>query len=156
MTNPDYMAPCGLYCGVCAIMRANQNNDEKFKEILVGVYKGKLAGSENLSAKDIYCEGCLSDKRFMYCEKCDIRDCAKEKGITGCHECGDFPCKMINQFLMPVGKKVILRAVPHRRISGSEQWVRDEEARYICPSCNHKLFRGARRCNKCKTEIDLD
>ena len=30
---------------------------------------------------------------------------------------------------MPVGKKVILRAVPYRREHGTEKWVCDEEAR---------------------------
>jgi len=154
--NPCYLAPCGLYCGVCAILSASKNNDQKFKERLVNVYKGKLDGSENLSAKDIYCEGCLSDKLFMYCEKCDIRDCTKEKGLTGCHECSDFPCRLITEFPLPVGKKVILRGVPHRGNFGTEKWVADEEARYLCPACNNKLFRGAKRCNKCKSEVDLD
>jgi len=57
---------------------------------------------------------------------------------------------------MPVGKKVILRAIPHWRSVGTEKWVEDEEARYLCPSCGHKLFRGAKQCNKCKTSVDLD
>ena len=154
--DPNYLAPCGLYCGVCAIMYAARNNDEKFKERLVGVYKGKLPGSADLSAKDIYCEGCLSDVKFRYCEKCEIRDCTKKKGYTGCHQCADFPCGVINDFPVPAGKKVILRGIPHWRLVGTERWVADEEARYMCPSCGNKLFRGAKRCNKCKSEVDLD
>jgi hypothetical protein len=57
---------------------------------------------------------------------------------------------------MPVGKKVILRAIPYWREHGTEKYVRDEEARYICSGCGHKLFRGAKRCNKCKVALDLD
>jgi len=57
---------------------------------------------------------------------------------------------------MPVGKKVILRAIPHWRKWGAEKWVLDEEDRYICPACGHKIFRGAKRCNKCKVLVDLD
>jgi Protein of unknown function (DUF3795) len=153
---PEYLAPCGLYCGVCAILYATQENDMKFKERLVGLYKGRLPQSENLSVKDIRCKGCLSDEPFTYCRKCDIKDCAAGKGYSGCHECGDFPCDLIEDFPMPVGKRVILRAVPHRRGMGTEKWVEDEEGRYHCPSCGHKLFRGAKRCNMCKAEVDLD
>ena len=57
---------------------------------------------------------------------------------------------------MPVGKKVIMRAIPYWRKWGTEKWVKDEEARYLCPDCGHMLFRGAKRCNKCKVEVDLD
>ena len=57
---------------------------------------------------------------------------------------------------MPVGKKVIMRAVPHWREVGTEQWVADEEARYVCPSCGAELFRGAKRCRQCKEPVDAD
>ncbi|VEN72840.1 conserved hypothetical protein [Candidatus Desulfarcum epimagneticum] len=160
--NPDFVSPCGLYCGVCAIYMAHQDDNQKFKELLVGVYrgeapgKGALPGAETLSADDIRCRGCLSDERFMHCRQCEIRDCAMEKGHAGCWECGDFPCGHIENFPMTVGKKVILRCVPHCREVGVEKWIEDEEARYVCPECGSKLFRGAGRCNACKTPVDPD
>ena len=52
---------------------------------------------------------------------------------------------------MPVGKKVIMRAIPYWREHGTEKWVRDEESRFGCPGCGHQLFRGAKRCNECPT-----
>lgn len=154
--NPDYIAPCGLYCGVCGILYATLDDNLKFKERLFGVYKGTLPGSENLSAQDIYCRGCLSDEPFGYCAQCSIKDCTKKKGYTGCHECKDFPCTLIEEFPMPVGKKVIMRAIPYWREWGTKRWITDEEARYTCPECGHRLFRGAKRCNRCKTPVDLD
>ncbi len=160
--NPDLLAPCGLYCGVCAIYIAYRDNNRKLKERLVDLYKGRVPGkgtlpnSENLSIEDIKCRGCLSDKLFYYCRQCEIRDCVQEKGYSGCHECDEFPCQYIESFPMTVGKKVTLRAVPYRRKFGTEKWIRDEEARYICPYCGNKVFRGATRCNKCKAELDLD
>jgi hypothetical protein len=160
--NPDLVAPCGLYCGVCAIRIAGRDNNEKFKERLVAVYKGKVAGKgtlpncENLTSADIQCDGCLSENRFLHCEQCEIRDCAREKGYAGCHECDEFPCRHIEDFPMTIGKKVILRAVPYWRKFGTEKWIQDEEARYVCPGCGNKVFRGAARCNRCKSELDLD
>jgi hypothetical protein len=160
--NPDFVSPCGLYCGVCAIYIAHRDNNIKLKERLVNLYKGGTAGkgtlpnSEALSIEDIRCRGCLSDEQFMHCRQCEIRNCTKEKGYTGCHQCNEFPCHHIDNFSMVVGKKVILRAVPYRREFGTEKWIRDEEARYICPECGNRVFRGAMKCNKCKVQLDLD
>ena len=160
--NPDFAAPCGLYCGVCAIHIADRDDNPKLKERLVGLYKGGIPGkgtlpnSENLSTDDIKCQGCMSDVRFMHCDQCRIRDCAEEKGITGCHQCDDFPCPQIENFPMTVGKKVILRCVPYRRKFGTAKWIADEEDRYHCPQCGNKVFRGAIKCNQCKTSLDLD
>ena len=154
--NKNFLASCGLYCGVCAVYYATRDNNQKFKEKLVGVYKGSIPGSENLSAEDIHCEGCHSEKPFLFCQACPIKDCSKKKGFAGCHECEDFPCEMIEAFPVPVGKKVILRAIPYWKEDGTEKWVKDEEARYLCPDCGHKVFRGAKRCNSCKVPVDLD
>jgi len=160
--NSDFIAPCGLYCGVCAVYIAHRDDNRKLKEGLVNVYQGKADGkgglpdSENLSVEDIQCRGCLSEEPFAYCLHCDIRNCTQEKGYAGCHECNEFPCQHIENFPMSVGKKVILRAIPHWREVGTEKWIQDEEARYICPECGNKLFRGVMQCNKCKVKLDLD
>jgi len=143
------LAPCGLYCGVCAVLIAHRDDNMKFKERLTGVYG--LTDPEQ-----IRCKGCLSEERFILCESCLIRDCVEEKGIEGCHECDDFPCEYIDQFPIEVGKRVIMRAVPYRREVGTEKWVEDEEKRYLCPHCGYVLFRGAKRCRNCKAEVDLD
>jgi hypothetical protein len=160
--NQDFIAPCGLYCGVCAIYIAHRDNNQTFKERLVNLFKGgvpgkgKLPNSENLTIEDMKCRGCLSGELFMHCQQCEIRACTIEKGYTGCHQCGEFPCQHIQDFPMTVGKKVILRTIPYWREVGSEKWIQDEEARYICPECGNKLFRGVVKCNKCGVELDLD
>ena len=153
---PEFLAPCGLYCGVCAVYYATRDKNTKFKERIVGVYKGKLAACDNLTAEDVSCLGCLSENVFPFCRKCAIKDCALEKGYSGCHECDDFPCALTKAFPLPVGKKVMSRAIPYWREHGTEKWVRDEEARYVCPECGNMLFRGVVRCNRCKTAVDLD
>ena len=57
---------------------------------------------------------------------------------------------------MTVGKKVILQAVSYRRKVGTEKWVQDEAARYVCPECGNTVFRGVVTCNRCKVKLDLD
>jgi hypothetical protein len=162
-TDPALLGPCGLSCGICAVYMADRDNNIKFKERLVALYSGKIEGKGKLPSKsagltvdDIKCSGCLSDNVFIYCQKCKIKECTKAKGYTGCHECNEFPCDHIENFPMNVGKKVILRAIPHLKKVGTKKFIKDEEARYICPECGNKIFRGAGRCNKCKISLDLD
>jgi hypothetical protein len=147
-TKKELAAPCGLYCGVCGILVAHRDNNLKFKERLTQVY--------NVGVDEIKCEGCLSDEPFFYCQTCAIKTCTADKGIAGCHQCVDFPCSYIDDFPLPVGKKVILRAIPFWREHGTEKWMEEEEKRYLCPHCGYKLFRGAQRCRNCKEPVDLD
>ena len=154
--DPDFVSPCGLYCGVCGVHYASRDSNEKFMEKLLNVYKGKISGLDDLTTKDLYCKGCLSDNPNVFCKVCAIRDCTQEKGYQGCHECNAWPCEHIENFPMPVGKKVIMRVIPYWREHGTEKFIQDEEARYVCPECGHQIFRGAKRCNKCRTAIDLD
>lgn len=144
----EWCAPCGLYCGVCAILIADRDDNQKFKERLTTVY--------DVGAEEIHCKGCLSDDLFLYCRVCPIRDCVERKGLMGCHQCGEFPCDYIENFPLPVGKKVILRSIPAWRELGTERWVGEETERYHCPECGYPLFRGARRCRRCKTQVDVD
>ena len=150
--NKDLLAPCGLYCGVCAVYIAHRDNNTKFKEKLVKVYQPITK-----SLDDVRCTGCLS-KGFVfgYCQTCPIKSCVREKEIEGCFQCEEWPCKIIKRFPIPVGKKVIMRAIPEWRELGTEKWVRKEESRYHCPECNNPLFRGAKRCNKCGNSVDID
>jgi predicted RNA-binding Zn-ribbon protein involved in translation (DUF1610 family) len=148
MIQTELLAPCGLYCGVCGIYQADRDNNQKLKE--------KLAGAYGLTPEQISCSGCLSDHKFVYCQTCGIRSCVLAKGMEGCHQCNDFPCSLIEAFPVPVGKKVILRSVPERKILGTDQWVREEEKRYQCPHCGEHLFRGVKRCGSCKEAVELD
>ena len=146
--NPELLAPCGLYCGVCGVRIAHLDNNQKFKERLTQVY--------GCTAEEVVCEGCQSNTRFKLCQSCPIRTCVADKGYVACHQCADFPCQLIDNFPLPVGKKVILRNIPAWRELGTERWVEAEERRYICPACGEKLFRGAKRCRACKAPVDVD
>jgi len=130
---------------VCGIRTAYKDNNDRLKEKLAGVY--------GLKPEDIQCRGCLSDLVFKYCQICPIRKCAKDRGFEGCYQCEQFPCNHINNFPFQAGKQEILAAIPDWKNLGTEKWVEAQEKRYLCPKCNAKIFRGARRCPQCKEPI---
>jgi predicted RNA-binding Zn-ribbon protein involved in translation (DUF1610 family) len=146
----NLVSPCGLYCGVCAIRIATVDDNEKFRERLAPVY--------GVKPEELHCEGCLApvEKVWAYCKVCPIKTCAGERGYEGCHQCDEWPCAPIESFPIPVGKKVIMRAIPRWREVGTETWVEEEEKRYKCPSCGAQLFRGAKRCRECKETVSVD
>ena len=152
----ELLAPCGLYCGVCAIYIADRDNNQKLKERLLKAYK-----PFSKTVNDVKCKGCLSDKKediFGYCQLCAIRDCIQTKEINGCYECNDFPCKNIENFPVPGGKKFILKKIYRWREIRTEEWVKEEEARYRCPECNNPQVRviGTKRCIKCGISVAVD
>jgi len=87
--NPDFVSPCGLYCGVCAIYIAHRDNNLKFKKRLVDLYQGEVPGkgtlpnSENFSIEDIKCRGCLSDELLVTFKSYGIGALWPNKGTGG-------------------------------------------------------------------------
>ena len=143
--NPNLLAPCGLYCGVCAILYADKQGNEKMKQ--------KLAKAYWCKPEQIQCDGCLSDNRYVFCEACKIRDCVTNKGIAGCHECAEWPCKLIEKFPFKLAKRFMKVSIPVWKEKSDAEWVKWEEANWTCKSCGTLAFRGAKRCPKCKTDI---
>ncbi len=151
------MAPCGLYCGACGVYLATRDGNTKFRDILAGLYGSK--------PEETACLGCMQDDPpeclYSFCEQCRIRDCVKGKGLTSCHPCDDFPCTLVDEFPLAVGRRVMKRAIPawrekvveHGAERGSVEWARSECERYHCPGCGEPLFRGAVTCRACKTTV---
>ena len=76
----EFLAHCGLYCGVCGVYYATRDNNDKFLERLLTMYQEKIPGLEGVSIEDLKCEGCLSDRVSLFCRSCAIKSCTLEKG----------------------------------------------------------------------------
>ena len=140
--------PCGIYPGICPIYIAAKDKHSRLKQI--------LASELNVSVREIRCNGCLSKNPFIKCHECKVRDCVIARGIEGCHACPDFPCPKIEGMTDPVGKKVILRAVPALRQMGVAKFIEEEIRHYQCPHCGYQLFMGVGRCRNCNNSVSLD
>ncbi|MHA1263606.1 MAG: DUF3795 domain-containing protein [Candidatus Helarchaeota archaeon] len=145
--NPNLLAPCGLYCGVCAIYQADKQNNQRLK--------AKLAKAYWCKPEQIHCDGCLSstDNKYFYCKVCKIRDCVQSKAIPGCHKCEEWPCTKIQQYPYELAKTHMLQSIPARKVRSDAEWVAWEEKRWTCDNCGTIAFRGAKRCPHCKAPL---
>lgn len=151
------MAPCGLYCGTCGVYVATRDGNEKFKQVMGGLY--------GTPPEETLCRGCMQpdppQQLYLYCKMCTIRECVKTKGYYSCHQCDGWPCDQIENFGLATGRRVMQRTIPIWRQKveelgdeeGSVEWARSECQRYHCPDCGKPLFRGAQRCRACKAPV---
>jgi hypothetical protein len=144
---------CGLYCGTCPNYLAEREGDTARIEA--------IAKSNNMEVSAVGCDGCLSDRVMPFCVECKngFRTCAKEKGVTWCFECAEFPCRRLEDF-----KKIhIVDGVPHHatviedlkymKEHGVEAWVKRQEKAGSCPTCGKRLYFFTRECPACHTKV---
>ena len=139
----EYLSPCGMYCSVCSIRSADQNNDQKLK--------GQLAFFFGTSPENIVCDGCMSGKTFQFATACSIRPCARKKELQGCHQCDTFPCNNIENFPIETARNVILKSIPRWKELGTERWVAEQAKHYTCSKCGTLLHRYADKCSNCQS-----
>ena len=78
-------APCGLYCGACAIYKAS--DDSALAE--------KLAQTLGVAPEQINCRGCRDEEgiiKFSGDYACPTYHCIDQRGLQFCYQCQDFPC----------------------------------------------------------------
>jgi len=88
----EIISYCGLLCSDCgAYIATVADDDEKRAEV---ARQWSEMYEANLSPSDINCEGCLSDgpRVFHHATVCEIRKCAKAKGVVNCGHCDEYPC----------------------------------------------------------------
>ena len=98
----DYLkmtAPCGLDCFNCHFFLARES-----QEAMNTVEK--LSEEHNIPAEVMFCNGCrahdgqipLQKHVFGEAHRCAAYECSKEKGVTICSECEEFPCDNLHPY----------------------------------------------------------
>ncbi len=92
----EMISYCGLVCTGCPAFIATQANSDEERQRVVEKWSSEQFP---LSAEDINCDGCLStDKRlFKFCNDCEVRVCAVDKGVANCAHCADFACAKLDK-----------------------------------------------------------
>ena len=94
----DLLAYCGTYCGACPVYWATRESDTA-KQRCMRAAIAKISSRKyamDVTADDITgCDGCRAEGGVLFrgCLECPVRKCAREKGLTNCAPCPEYPCR---------------------------------------------------------------
>ncbi len=152
MVDRSLVGRCGLYCGACGIYRAYKDNEE---------YQKRLAERFKCPPEKVKCEGCMALTPNSWGYNCKIVQCLRSKGLEFCYQCSEYENKSCEKFEKLAGPYleedgVDLRANLGRIRKGeTEEWLRESEEKYKCPSCRKPLSVGAMKtkCYHCGADL---
>ena len=144
---------CGIYCGTCPQYLASRENDT---EMLA-----EIAREHNIPAAEAYCDGCLSDHVISFCKECrhGFRTCAREKGVSRCFECADFPCPRLqrhkDQHIVNgiSHHQHIIESLRYMKEHDIEAWVEQQDREGRCPECGKRQYWFVKTCPECHTGL---
>lgn len=87
---------CGHDCTRCVTYLATIKNDDTLR-IQSRQFYMDLFGLE-IPLSDIRCMGGRSDDIFYLCKSCPWMKCAKEKGLSLCSGCAEYPCAPLSEY----------------------------------------------------------
>ncbi len=124
-------APCGMNCKVC------------YKHC----YQKKP------------CAGCLNDDigKPEHCQKCKIKNCVKEKGLSYCYECTDYPCKQIKYLEKSYKTRYKASLIDNSKFvrqHGLEKFMENQKELYTCPKCGGIISLHDRECSECQEKMN--
>jgi hypothetical protein len=127
-------AYCGLYCPACP----NYMNTEK-----------------NPDAPRVTetCRGCKSDVLCLsWCDHCTLKACAQTHGVDFCHECGEYPCRNLNDFKNDPRYPYHVEVYDSLGIiksQGKDAWLAGMAKRWSCPACGTAFNWWTQTCATC-------
>lgn len=144
----ELIGACGIYCGACPNYLAFKSQ---------GSHLLMMIGNKN--PEDLRCRGCRSGKRNVRAENCNLRKCAKSKGIITSIDCYQYPCVDYLEFYRKLQKKDVLQRktlvenLKDLSEKGIEYWLKDQEKKWTC-DCGHKFSFYEENCIKCGKDLN--
>lgn len=126
----NMFAPCGMNCKVC------------YKHC----YHKKP------------CSGCLNSDngKSEHCRKCKIKDCIKEKSLSYCFECSEYPCKLIKNLEKSYNKRYqasLMKNSCFVQEQGLKCFMKQQKAKYTCLKCGGIISIHDRECSECQEKM---
>ena len=136
-----HAAVCGLFCPGCSAFIATQEGPESLEV---------MAKRFGVTADEVTCLGCRSEKRIPYCDTCKLYPCAIEKGVDFCGECPENPCDDLKEFQAAGAHRFELWNA-HEQIvkEGYEKWMEDMMKYYSCSKCGKLNSTYDAKCRSC-------
>jgi len=141
--NASLLGICGVYCGACTTYRAYNDNDQELFDLEIKM---------GMPPDEIICRGCRSELVNKWCSRCKFRKCIRDKRVTNCFECKQFPCKKLIDFSKTRPHRTLgLRNLMQLKETKIDDWLRQQKKRWTCLSCGKKLHWYSDKCPKCGT-----
>ncbi len=142
-----YDSYCGIFCGACRVMGANERGDTEWLE--------KFAAEHKCTLEDLNCHGCKSAQADICCADCDTRTCARAKGVEFCIECAEYPCQELSDFRNDkyAHHSTIFKNLAAIKEMGVEAWLAEEKKRWACPQCGERFYWFSEKCARCGAEL---
>lgn len=87
---------CGHDCSKCNTYLATVNDDDSLRLASRFFYSSEFGVELDLGC--IRCSGGRSDDVFILCKDCPFVKCCRERKISSCKECSDYPCERISEY----------------------------------------------------------
>lgn len=122
-------APCGMNCKVC--------------------YKHCYSKKP--------CEGCLKSEEGKpeHCQKCKIKECIKEKSISYCYECPEYPCKPIRNLEKSYHIRYNTSLIGNSKFAkekGLKAFMEYQKEKFTCSTCGGIISLHDSECSECKVK----
>jgi ribosomal protein S27AE len=135
-----YDTYCGLYCGACPVLVANQKGTIE-----------ELASRNDMDPADFVCAGCKSDTLASFCADCRFIPCAREKGVEFCVDCDEYPCENLTGFRDDerAHHSVVTKNLDRLKEVGLEAWLAEQDERWKCGACGARFAWYDEECPEC-------
>ncbi len=119
---------CGLLCSACGFYIGTQEDPARLE---------RMAPLLGMEPERLRCDGCRSDRRLFYCNRCHMFACAAERGYSFCGECPESPCPQLEAFVEERPHRAdIPRHLARIAEIGGEAWTAEVVERHSCPECH--------------------
>jgi len=105
------------------------------------------------------CAGCLDGGQGKpeHCRRCRIKDCARERSLSHCFTCPEYPCRLIKNLEKSYQKRYQASLVENSRFvreHGVERFMEQQRAKYTCPRCGGVISMHDRVCSECQEAME--
>lgn len=91
-----------------------------------------------------------------HCRKCKIKDCVKDKKLSYCYECLDYPCKLIKNLEKSYNKRYqasLMENSAFVKEDGLDKFMEQQKIIYSCYKCGGIISIHDRECSECQEKM---
>ena len=125
---PETSSYCGVFCKSCPLYIGTTEEPERLE---------LLAAMMDKKTEDLKCHGCRSDTVSYYCADCRLKNCAENRDLSNCRQCGEYPCSSLKEFQAEMPHRAELwDSLDILENEGYDSWVDKLTKNYTCSKCS--------------------